>query len=115
MTYCPQCRAQLDDDAVYCSKCGAKISSNQPDAAWIAGMQEEIKDANSNSSAGIGAFIISLIGICASYVFYIISEWTLFLVLSPIFAFLVIVAIGLSIYYSKKAEKLREQLKSGRR
>lgn len=33
MKYCEFCGAPLDDDALYCTKCGAKLSNTQPDAS----------------------------------------------------------------------------------
>jgi len=112
---CPQCKQQVDEGAKFCSACGAEIIERATDFAWIAGIQEEIKDCRSNETAfgiicGIGILILAvpLVG------------WLLFPVAFDTAALAWAIPLGLAIaiaggitgqHYHNKIKKLTQKLK----
>lgn len=54
MKYCKFCGAELDDDAVVCSKCGKKIDEPTSTAP--------VEPERSSNKCGVAGFILSLIG-----------------------------------------------------
>lgn len=50
--YCPKCHSEIEDDALFCSECGARLERQEPQSAW----QEETQGQNvlraNNTEAG---------------------------------------------------------------
>lgn len=44
MKICPKCNQQIDEGAKFCSACGTQLVEHVIDVAWVAGIQEEIKE-----------------------------------------------------------------------
>ncbi len=114
MANCSQCKAQIDAEAAYCSKCGAQITTSQADAAWIAGMQEEIKQVTTGENTGGSIFFLSLVLIALSIIFSDILEnlSQIFLVIGVIGA---IVGLVVVIICGTKKSQLTDQLKRGQK
>jgi hypothetical protein len=128
MVACPKCHCQVLETAKFCPECGNQLSKGSSDVAWIAAMQEKIKDARNATKwclAGIFGFLVlsmvcfvtpSSIGLWAKLNNYKEppnNDWTFFWFMGGI---LVVIAIicGLVLYQqSKKVDRLIDQLEKG--
>ncbi len=73
-TACPVCDAQVSANAKFCPECGEQLLDSAPGRAWIAAMQEQIRqyrqnDLSFNICAGIGALIAVALPFIMRYVF----------------------------------------------
>lgn len=75
MKYCVKCGTALDDDAEFCSKCGASQKSKEPEkqknySSWDSISSETAKapvptveDRNSRKGRGIASLVLGLVGL----------------------------------------------------
>lgn len=61
--YCRFCGAEVDDDAIYCSKCGARISSQTHEQNYSSG---SLSSESGDSVCGTIAFVLM---VCSCVVF----------------------------------------------
>ena len=127
MKRCPKCSTEVDGAAKFCSACGARLETEVVDAAWIAGMQEEIKDAKHNVWIFGGGMLLSfLIGfIPIATADFVSTDSPLLgasIRASGFFWIGVLIGvvgfIGCSVclvYSGRRADKLTRELKEGKR
>ena len=67
MTTCPKCHTQVTDTTNFCPECGEELAKATSNSAWIAAMQERIKEARhkrsvSKTNSILGIFVAVGIG-----------------------------------------------------
>lgn len=65
MKYCKQCRAQLDDDEIFCTACGAKYEENEsiPNADEVKNKKSEKPNKSKKKAVILGVIAICIIAI----------------------------------------------------
>jgi len=115
MKSCPNCDSEVNSTSKFCPECGADLSSKKADGAWSAGMQEEIKEAGSNSIWMMLPFLVGAAVLIFALIFRdsLTSAGTLIFVSVGLISMIGSAATGS--YYSSKKTKLIRQLKEGKR
>ena len=129
MKICPKCNQQFDEGARFCPACGAQVVEHVTDAAWVAGIQEEIKESRGGRTAClwimaggllfaafpvfIEAFTL-ILAFLSDRPFPGTSSFECFTWSIPIGVAVAIGGIVGSFYYDNKIKKLRAKLTEGK-
>jgi uncharacterized membrane protein HdeD (DUF308 family) len=102
------------DKAKFCPECGNQFFSGASDPAWIAAMQERIKDAKHNQTFSFFIFISGIILCGAGVIIYLnFVQDILFVVVAFVGILISIVGVIESLNFSKKAGNIINQLGKG--
>ncbi len=118
MKRCPKCNTEVDEVARFCPACGARLGTEVVDAAWIAGMQEEIKEARHLMYGFGGVMVFTTICACIPWILAAClsvdsSGWTWITVLLGVVVG--IVSIIFIVYNGRRVDRLTRELKEGKR
>ena len=116
---CSACQKDVPDGAKFCPWCGKEPLPQKIDAAWVAGMQEEINETRRAGKSLTAAFITSMV--VGSIILNLWIAWPIWfqrrdtvVLIIAILMFVLAVSIIPFIYrYTKKREQLIKKLKDG--
>ena len=105
---CPKCNSQVNETAKFCPECGQELSEKAHNPAWIAGKQEEIKEARDSQKVGIVLIVLSV-------VIFGVLLWLGLEVLAFIGgAIFMVIGAGISLKEAFRLQRLIKELKKGR-
>ena len=70
MKKCPNCRADIDADSMYCEYCGSKIGSSNPTSANVS--YDSSQGPKPKAPLGIGSLVFSIIGLASLFLMLIV-------------------------------------------
>ncbi len=119
MIRCPVCRKQISEKARYCPECGARQSTADADAAWIAAMHEKIGRAKESD---LYYTVLTTVGIIIAVVIPFVTRYILHYTMDTLSWILTIAGIlffiggyaGMS-YDERRVKALIKELEEGRR
>ncbi len=116
---CPVCGSGVTETAKFCSECGINLAPGAPDWAWIAAMQERIKQAKSNDLAytifaAVGAIAAIAIPFIVRFILLYTMDAVSWLLTGVGLAFFVGGYIG-TMYDDRKVKQLTRELEEGRK